>query len=99
MKIQIAVFATVVIIALQICLIGYAKTGEEELPEEIAVFNRLGILNVDPEIGYNGKETVSRADFADLLAKALNAMPAKNVRYFSDVPQDYWAAGAINWCL
>lgn len=96
MKIQIAVFATVVIIALQICLIGYAKTDEEELPEEIAVFNRLGILNVDPEIGYNGKETVSRADFADLLAKALNAMPAKNVRYFSDVPQDYWAAGAIN---
>ncbi len=95
-KKHISILAAAVLFICQIPCIASAETAAAARAKEITVFNRLGVLNIDTEEGYDENAAVTRAKFADMTAKAICAAPSENVRYFADVPADYWAAGSIN---
>ena len=96
MKRRLSFFLAAVLVISQLMCIDCAEASTEDLTKEITVFNRLNILNIDIDNGFEEDETVSRAKFADMTAKALNAAPSAEVRYFSDVPHNYPEAGSIN---
>lgn len=96
MKKHISLLAAAMLFICQLPCAGPAKAAPPAHEKEIAVLNRLGILNIESEEDYDGSAAVTRAKFADMTAKAICAAPSENVRYFADVPTDYWASGSIN---
>ncbi len=90
------VLALALVMLLQISAIVPAKAAVPDIDKVLNVFASLGVTNVNPDEDYNTEETVTRASFTDMTAKALGAAPVTTVRYFADVAQDYWAAGSIN---
>ena len=96
MKKHISLLAAAMLFICQLPCAGPAKAAPTAHEKEIAVLNRLGILNIESEEDYDGSAAVTRAKCADMTAKAICAAPSENVRYFADVPTDYWASGSIN---
>ena len=58
-----------------------------------AVLNYIGVMNIQEE---DSSKYVTRAEFADYVFKAKQLGKVTNKQYFTDVPKDYWASGAIN---
>ena len=64
---------------------------------DMAVFalKNIGALSADTDMNSLSEKEISRAQFADILAKVLKLDDSGNT-YFSDVSSDYWAAGSIS---
>ena len=73
--------------------ISYSEQSSDVLPE----LGLLNILAITDNVTYNTGERMTRENFAVCAAKMLNlTVSDQNVRYFSDVEQSGYAAGAIN---
>ncbi len=63
---------------------------------EAGLLQSIGIIDAIPE-EIDGNKTISRAEFVVLAGKLLKINDSKeSVRYFEDVPLDYWGAPYIN---
>ncbi|MFK4478022.1 hypothetical protein ABH947_002208 [Bacillus sp. RC206] len=64
-------------------------------PYEILHLTSLGIFKGDENGNFRPKDTLTRAELAQILVKAYN-LKAKRHHTFTDVSEDYWARDAIS---
>lgn len=77
--------------------VGVCSAADADIPvKELTVFNSLGITAVDLNSDYDGNKKVTRAEFAELVAKAIKAKDESGDRIFSDIPEQHQASGSIN---
>ena len=60
----------------------------------VFAFKNIGALSSDADVESLANKEMSRAQFADILAKTMN-LNSEGKTYFSDVKSDYWAVGSI----
>lgn len=60
----------------------------------VFAFKNIGALSSDADVDSLANKEMSRAQFADILAKTMN-LNSEDKTYFSDVKSDYWAVGSI----
>ncbi|MGN4425840.1 S-layer homology domain-containing protein [Bacillus cereus group sp. MYBK30-1] len=63
--------------------------------EEILVLTELGIFNGDGTGNFRPKDTLTRAEMAQILTEAYD-LEVKGIPGFKDVPKGHWAYNAIN---
>ncbi|HFJ9317867.1 S-layer protein [Bacillus anthracis] len=71
------------------------RSGSTLFPEEILTLTKLGIFNGDGNGGFRPKDSVSRAEMAQIIKNAFQ-VSAKQKHTFNDVPDGFWAEGAIS---
>jgi hypothetical protein len=64
-------------------------------PYEILRLTKLGVFKGDENQNFRPKDTLTRAELAQVLTKAYN-LKAKQSHTFTDVAEDYWARDAIS---
>lgn len=64
------------------------------LREEVYVLTKAGVVELSEQ--YDPDSVVTRAEFAQYAAAAINASGKKEMTYFSDVPLSHWAVDSIN---
>jgi hypothetical protein len=64
-------------------------------PYEILHLTKIGIFKGDENQNFRPKDTLTRAELAQILVKAYN-LKAKRHHTFTDVSEDYWARDAIS---
>lgn len=64
-------------------------------PYEILHLTKIGIFKGDENQNFRPKDTLTRAELAQILVKAYN-LKAKRYHTFTDVSEDYWARDAIS---
>ncbi|WP_318582742.1 S-layer homology domain-containing protein [Bacillus paranthracis] len=69
--------------------------GSTLFPEEVLTLTKLGIFNGDGNGGFRPKDSVSRAEMAQIIKNAFQ-VSAKQKHTFNDVPNGFWAEGAIS---
>ncbi|MCR4718655.1 MAG: S-layer homology domain-containing protein [Firmicutes bacterium] len=92
MKYRIHILFSIIIASL-IFQVGASAKQINSTEKSLALLEYTGVLKVGDE---NIERYVTRAEFCDYLFKAMKLGSVTNKRYFSDVPQEYWAAGQIN---
>ena len=60
----------------------------------VFAFKNIGALSSDADVDSLANKEMSRAQFADILAKTMN-LNSEDKTYFSDVKSDYWAVASI----
>lgn len=71
------------------------RAGSTLFPEEVLTLTKLGIFNGDGNGGFRPKDSVSRAEMAQIIKNAFQ-VSAKQKHTFNDVPNGFWAEGAIS---
>ncbi|MGR5862268.1 S-layer homology domain-containing protein [Bacillus pacificus] len=71
------------------------RAGSTLFPEEVLTLTKLGIFNGDGNGGFRPKDSVSRAEMAQIIKNAFQ-VSAKQKHTFNDVPDGFWAEGAIS---
>ena len=71
------------------------RAGCTLFPEEVLTLTKLGIFNGDGNGGFRPKDSVSRAEMAQIIKNAFQ-VSAKQKHTFNDVPDGFWAEGAIS---
>lgn len=61
----------------------------------VFAFKNIGALSSDADVESLANKEMSRAQFADILAKTMN-LNSEDKTYFSDVKSDYWAVSSIS---
>ncbi len=62
--------------------------------EEVYLLTKTGVVELSEQ--YDPTTVVTRAEFAQYAAAAINASGKKEMTYFSDVPLSHWAVDSIN---
>lgn len=79
-----------------------ANTGFSDVPSAywaapfVAALSQRGIIEGFENGTFQPDKPVTRAEFATMIQKALDKPKVRQPISFRDVPQDYWAAAAIN---
>ncbi|MBE7104913.1 S-layer protein [Bacillus cereus] len=71
------------------------RSGSTLFPEEVLTLTKLGIFKGDGNGGFRPKDSVSRAEMAQILTNAFH-LSAKQTHTFNDVPNGFWAENAIS---
>ncbi|EJR57130.1 hypothetical protein IIM_00239 [Bacillus cereus VD107] len=71
------------------------RSGSTLFPEEVLTLTKLGIFKGDGNGGFRPKDSVSRAEMAQILTNAFQ-VSAKKKHTFNDVPNGFWAENAIS---
>ncbi|TPV45918.1 S-layer homology domain-containing protein [Bacillus dicomae] len=71
------------------------RAGSTLFPEEVLTLTKLGIFSGDGNGGFRPKDSVSRAEMAQIIKNAFQ-VSAKQKHTFNDVPNGFWAEGAIS---
>lgn len=66
----------------------------DDIKEEVAVLTHIGVIELEED--YDPTEKVTRAEFANYTAIAMNVDNRMQISYFTDVPMNYWASDSIN---
>ncbi|MGG0217619.1 S-layer homology domain-containing protein [Bacillus mycoides] len=74
---------------------GDIRSGSTMFPEEVLTLTKLGIFKGDGNGGFRPKDSVSRAEMAQILTNAFH-LSAKQKHTFNDVPSGYWGENAIS---
>lgn len=72
-----------------------ANAESEDVSKEEYILSYLGIIEKS-EDDEDIQKSITRADFADMLVKALKLGEVNDMQYFDDVDFSHWASGAIN---
>ena len=77
--------------------VGAADSNASAQKNEMAehILSSLGVLNSNTDVEGVLDQQVSRATFADMLARVVGVSSTDNV-YFDDVTPDHWAFGSVN---
>ncbi|MGE6365757.1 S-layer homology domain-containing protein [Bacillus paramycoides] len=71
------------------------RSGSTLFPEEVLTLTKLGIFKGDGNGGFRPKDSVSRAEMAQILTIAFQVSATKK-HTFNDVPNGFWAENAIS---
>ncbi|MFJ8354644.1 S-layer homology domain-containing protein [Bacillus paramycoides] len=71
------------------------RSGSTLFPEEVLTLTKLGIFKGDGNGGFRPKDSVSRAEMAQILTNAFQVSATKK-HTFNDVPNGFWAENAIS---
>ncbi|PEX86951.1 S-layer homology domain-containing protein [Bacillus cereus] len=71
------------------------RSGSTLFPEEVLTLTKLGIFKGDGNGGFRPRDSVSRAEMAQILTNAFQ-LSAKQKHTFNDVPHPFWAENAIS---
>ncbi|MGE6347312.1 S-layer homology domain-containing protein [Bacillus mycoides] len=71
------------------------RSGSTMFPEEVLTLTKLGIFKGDGNGGFRPKDSVSRAEMAQIIKNAFQ-VSAKQKHTFNDVPNGFWAENAIS---
>ncbi|EOO21620.1 MULTISPECIES: S-layer homology domain-containing protein [Bacillus] len=74
---------------------GDIRSGSTMFPEEVLTLTKLGIFKGDGNGGFRPKDSVSRAEMAQIIKNAFQ-VSAKQKHTFNDVPNGFWAENAIS---
>lgn len=66
----------------------------DDYQREISVFSYIGMISDDSMIDFDKK--ITRAEFADHIAKFYGENYGEKKKYYRDVPIEHWAANSIN---
>lgn len=103
LKKYISIFTIVCMVLTQLTALAYYKPASENVDsepinceKEMITLKKLGVFSFDDISEIDVDKKVTRAEFADYFAKALNATQITDTIYFSDVKTGYWASWSIN---
>ncbi|RBW67604.1 N-acetylmuramoyl-L-alanine amidase [Bacillus taeanensis] len=93
----------VVVLAVIIGFIGesaeanqsFSDIGDSFAKKEIVYLSNQDIIRGFPDGGFHPKDGVTRADAAAMVVRAFNYSDTQRKTYFSDVPANHYASGAI----
>ncbi|MDM5237917.1 S-layer homology domain-containing protein [Bacillus cereus] len=71
------------------------RSGATMFPEEVLTLTKLGVLKGDGNGAFRPKDSVSRAEMAQIIKNAFH-VSAKQKHTFNDVPNGFWAEDAIS---
>ncbi|PQZ54193.1 S-layer protein [Bacillus sp. MYb209] len=71
------------------------RSGSTAFPEEVLTLTKLGIFKGDGNSGFRPKDSVSRAEMAQILTNAFQVSATKK-HTFNDIPNGFWAENAIS---
>ncbi len=71
------------------------RSGSTMFPEEVLTLTKLGVFNGDGNGGFRPKDSVSRAEMAQIIKNAFQ-VSTKQKHTFHDVPNGFWAEDAIS---
>ncbi|WP_430477096.1 S-layer homology domain-containing protein [Bacillus cereus] len=71
------------------------RSGATMFPEEVLTLTKLGVLKGDGNGAFKPKDSVSRAEMAQIIKNAFH-VSAKQKHTFNDVPNGFWAEDAIS---
>ncbi|MBJ8055655.1 S-layer homology domain-containing protein [Bacillus cereus] len=71
------------------------RSGSTMFPKEVLTLTKLGIFKGDGNGGFRPKDSVSRAEMAQIIKNAFQ-VSAKQKHTFNDVPNGFWAENAIS---
>ncbi|MBK5426052.1 S-layer homology domain-containing protein [Bacillus sp. TH30] len=71
------------------------RSGSTMFSEEVLTLTKLGIFKGDGNGGFRPKDSVSRAEMAQIIKNAFQ-VSAKQKHTFNDVPNGFWAENAIS---
>jgi hypothetical protein len=74
---------------------GDIRSGSTMFSEEVLTLTKLGIFKGDGNGGFRPKDSVSRAEMAQIIKNAFQ-VSAKQKHTFNDVPNGFWAENAIS---
>ena len=98
------VLALVVVFAMMISTVAFASYPDVDATADYAaaveLLSALDVLKGDDQGNFNPENTITRAEFAAVVCRALglenSANSAKGATAFTDVAADHWASGYIN---
>ena len=73
------------------------RSGSTLFPEEVLTLTKLGIFNGDGNGGFRPKDSVSRAEMAQIIKNAFQ-VSAKQKHTFNDVPNGFGQKGQLVRC-
>ncbi|PFL17679.1 S-layer protein [Bacillus cereus] len=71
------------------------RSDSTMFPEEVLTLTKLGVFKGDGNGGFRPKDSVSRAEMAQIIQNAFQ-VSAKQKHTFNDVPNGFWAENAIS---
>lgn len=97
MKKILSIFICVSILMSSVCAMVSAEKAEEDkvFKSSFEILNAIGILTEYDDLTLNTEKTVSRAEFADTLAKLLKLDTNVNTMYYHDVSKSHFAYKSI----
>lgn len=98
------VLALVLAFSMMFSVVAFANYADVDVDADYAgaveLLSALGILQGDDLGNFNPDNTITRAEYAAVVCRALGlenaANGAKGATQFTDVPADHWASGYIN---
>lgn len=73
-----------------------ANYSSKNIEMMLAVLSETDVISINGEQEFNADKTVSRAEFSEYVAKAINIQPSFEMQYFNDVPKELERADYIN---